>query len=129
MTDAELVRAAAEKVMGWKWQGDAEQIINPLKENEFRIVPGGGLFCHKVGWWNPLTSDADCWMLVDKLIHNGWKFELTKSTSEWYASFFQMDFQVRKPAFRCDNRNRRRSIVIAALWAVGVDILPKGEKE
>ena len=61
MTNAELNKLAAEKVMGWHEYGDG--ILKPDSDeplyvnNDFKEV-----------WkWNPCESIADAWMLLEKL--------------------------------------------------------------
>ena len=106
MTDAELIRAAAEKVMGWtKPTGCYCWYCNQL------LVADGE--------WNPLASDTDAFMLVDKLGERGWEFMLKyihmrdTNTFGWYAQVGDYLGTGRDP-------HRRRAIVLAALKAVGV---------
>ena len=58
MTHDEKNRLAAEKVMGWKWCDDCELFVSdsaPFLEIES---------------WNPCTSIADAWRLVEKMVRD-----------------------------------------------------------
>jgi len=98
MTDAELIKTAAERVMGWE------------------------------AWvrWNPLTSDNDAFRLVDALKDRQFRFLLEYRTplrggpSEWVVRFGE-------GAIIADP-DRRRAIVIAALESVGVKIGESSEE-
>lgn len=94
MTDAEIVRAAAERVMGWR-EGK----------------PDSGLpYSRLEGCWNPLTSDDHAFMLVDKLLG---KVDIKRERNRhWICVIDGGDVVVSK--------DRRRCIVLACLKAVGV---------
>lgn len=112
MTDAEMVRLAAEKVMGWEAKESWTTVM---------IWQPVGINCLH---WNPLTSDADCWMLVEKLQEQGWGIRVAVHVGGYlrgtsvriyrYEPFIQ---------FRIEEMpDRRRAIVLACLRAVGVDV-------
>ena len=131
MTDNELIRAAAERVMGWAvipFHAKIEKKIYPaLIENASH---DWCLIADKRSWarkWNPLASDADAFMLVDAIHSRGeYWFRLTTRWDKvnWSAGWTtqectgwngRMDIEVTDP-------DRRRAIVLAALRAVGVDV-------
>ena len=105
MTDAKLIKTAAEQVMSWagwgKWRGPTPD-------------------------WNPLTSDEDAFRLVDELKDRQFRFLLEYRTplrggpSEWVVRFGE-------GAIVADP-DRRRAIVLAALESVGVKIGESSEE-
>lgn len=129
MTDAELVRAAAERVMGWRVH--FRNTAFWVKADEERGIMKTVEAC--VSKWNPLTSDADAFMLCDKMaeLGYGWRLDFDGMDS---ASF------VENPQRYSGNRDlreeydslhdraavcgfdRRKCIVLAALRAVGVEV-------
>ena len=105
MTNAELDRLAAEKVMdidvfafdnGWAYYCDAERIC---------LIP-----------WNPICkSDGNQeYQIVDKMIEDGWDFQLCYGADEWYA-----EFEKNLDIYSAENTNRSIAVVIAALKAAG----------
>ena len=124
MTDAELVKAAAERVMGWKVESkraigipgrEMWKLSRPGKSSEYYwpdCEGGGG-----TGYgWNPLNNEADCWMLVDKLVPNHLTVKvehLGPNDGRWCVSF---PHSVR--GYEADP-DRRRAIVLAAIKATG----------
>jgi hypothetical protein len=57
MTDAELVQAVAEQVMGWRMSVDGGW----WHMGDGAVLPSGGLY-----GWNPLTNDAHMDMVLAK---------------------------------------------------------------
>jgi hypothetical protein len=111
MTDAELTRAAAEKVMGWEHQ---EGDMNPEWYDRAASTGTGQRIWHLD--WNPLASDADAFMLVDNLAGRDREISLEYGymsefrSYAWYVNFDDAGV-ARDP-------DRRRAIVLAALKAV-----------
>ncbi len=106
MTDAEIVRTAAERVMNWRvhfrntawWVPVAEE--KGIAEHIMAIVRE----------WNPLTSDDHAFMLVDKSLG---KVDIKRERNRhWVCIIDGGDVVVSK--------DRRRCIVLACLKAVGV---------
>ena len=99
MTDAEIVRACAEKVMGW---------AAPITDK-----PGSML------QWNPLTNEADCWQMVDSqradTIRRIDDYLCKIARSQGHTAFLWWLLSM-EPA------DRRRAIVLACLRAVGVEV-------
>jgi hypothetical protein len=112
-TDAELVRLAAERVMGW-----TQKVFCDYCDH---CEGHGGM---PVGW-NPLTSDADCWMMVDKLTAE-WCFMLDWQQPEWSCEFHRCGLddgdRTMSDIHIATERDRRRCILLACLRAVGVDV-------
>ena len=106
MTDAELIKAAAERAMGWRRQvGELE---------------GTPVMTIREPSWNPLNSDADAFMLVDALAARGMRFlleyrqPLRGGPPEWVVRFGDGEL-VTDP-------DRRRAIVVGALKACEVAV-------
>jgi len=117
MTDAELVRLAAEKAMGWK----CGKVRNaPGLEGFFDIHRDEG--CDMVYWpkctggddrsWNPIANDADAFMLVDKL-RMSFELNLYSGRLSWGCMFRSAQGEM----FQKTDPNRRKAIVLAAISA------------
>lgn len=112
-TDAELVRLAAEKVMGWKTVD---------KHGYLRECA-----CGEPGAWSPLTNDGDSMMLVDKLATKDRRFQLFWD-GQWEATF-SVETPDSRPGDRAwtdyqasDALDRLRVLLLACLRAVGEDV-------
>jgi hypothetical protein len=124
MTDREILTAAAEKVMGWQLKqyghnGDSD--IACLSGRTV-LVTDDDAACRFNREWNPLTSDADAFMLVDALGKKGIDLTLeccycTSGKRESYAQF-----GCAPSRFEAFAPDRRRAITLAALRAVGVEV-------
>ena len=112
MTDQEIVRAAAERVMGW----DA----GLMRETE---RPGGLKYRRADGsilYFRPLESIADAWMLVEKLTDSpdgiAYMCDLYRIGlgSEW-----KCQFSVGEEVYSHE-ATITRAITLAALQSVGI---------
>lgn len=122
--DAQMVIECAERIMGWQPMsgiGDrtlgyvlystTDGTVVAVRTNVNESVP------HE---WNPLTSDADAFMLVDALEAKGMGLTLTRfirsdrTLGDYAANFYGSgaDGDARDP-------DRKRAIVLAALKTVG----------
>lgn len=115
MSDAEIVRACAEQVMGWPAPPKSHGSPIRFRVDEFTqytVWANGGVFkdAHQ-GEWNPLTSDADNCMLLDPT--KGFSV-LKWSGSDWVAEF------INGVIYGARDTDRRRAICVAALESVGV---------
>jgi hypothetical protein len=115
MTDAQLIRELAERVMNWeltyRFVGGDKQTLGYTDRNghEHEV---------RIGWnspgptaWNPLANDADAFMLVDAL--DPTDFTLEKSGLNWTATL---------ASGQATGTDRRRAICLACARAVGVEV-------
>ncbi|MFS0553182.1 BC1872 family protein [Brevibacillus sp. 179-C9.3 HS] len=75
MTEQQLVETLATKVMGW------EKGTNFYNQRDYFYG-----FDDTWIWaseWNPLQNIADAWHIVDKLVSNGWLYELSNER-RWF---------------------------------------------
>lgn len=138
MTDADIIRALAEKVMGW----ERHCIGKTNFVEDFAWFNGGkkvAIECsdvilsaiHQVTYWNPLTSDTDSCAVLDKMVETGWSYSIS-ANPPWSSclpgTLVEFNKGVHPPAFLEDRGeydfpshidDRRRAICIAALKAVG----------
>lgn len=82
MTDAELIRLAATKVIGWH-----------LDAEHRKYWMDGSLAVADASLWNPLTDISDAWMLVEKLRH--FRFCLNSCVEDnkefhWHATLYEL---------------------------------------
>lgn len=129
MTDSELVRACAEQVMGWmavsfSAEDRKEEILPRLIEN----IERDWILCDTAGvWrkWDPLSSDADAFMLVESICsqHNKW-FRLQSpwepkrpDAVRWSAGFTECGCTGwnGRPDIERRDLDRRRAIVLTVL--------------
>lgn len=122
LPDAQLITRVATKVLGWK-------VLPPRSKGpgvdgmiEFRRPNA----CNACWWsgsceWDPLTSDSDCFMVVDAMRVKGWWFMLTVATLRdrneigWIAQFWNGSGEQRIT----DDPDRRRAMLLAALSVAG----------
>ncbi len=121
MTDAELVRLAAEKVMGWTEDesgvsmDDDTFIIYGSKEQPMLSVDGNEV-------WNPLTSISDAWMLVEKLWdeqNGGWQIGIQTEDGGRIRCTVNKDGAY---CGHCTLESASGAITYAALRAVGEEV-------
>jgi hypothetical protein len=132
MTDAEIVRAVAEKVMG----------ALPVPGYAFWRFPDGPLMsledaencCSRERSFWPLTNDADTCAVLDKMVaeheycmvrrsKDGWN----DGNPRWYCGFSDELGDDERLAGQAWHIDRRRAICLAALKAVGVDFDSTGD--
>ena len=120
MTDHELVRLLAERVLGWQyWDGqqDYDGFAVAIFTDWSGQVPMVGVDLYQggsddvTGHWDPLHNIADAWMLVDTLVGQGLLVEVWTDT---YGSYARISSQRR--SLRADTVPR--AICRAALAAV-----------
>ncbi len=129
VSDRDLVILAATEVMGATWQVGAETVRYQ--------IPGSrmDLFAHdldsgyieKMEGWNPLTSIADAFMLVDALEVKGWLFSMGRDSrgdqaEDWVAAFHTLGDARR--SIVVSEPDRCRAIVLACLKAEGASSGP-----
>jgi hypothetical protein len=132
MTDAELVKLAAERVMGWQVLEQHGGLIafNTKTVWKHWIVEPPDDPCKTfptLGTWNPLTSDTDAMMLVDAIPDTVFTLEHLYAPKllewRWLANFGTSGafgtVIVRGVAASPD---RCRAITQAAVRAVGVEV-------
>lgn len=117
MTDEEIVKALAEKVMGWE-----SKIVITHQMGEF--------ISRNLSWaigdtyaapsdWSPLTNDIDSMAVLDKMVENGWWIDLSWNG---HAKLWGCEIDNLQPGSDLDYHEdpaRRRTVAIAALKAVG----------
>lgn len=109
MTDQELTKLIAEKVMGWE-----------LGQGPWYTRQGEPMFV--VNAFRPLVNDSPAFMVVDKMIEKGFTFSLIFSgyaSKSWNATFYGVDEYSEQLVYDATHESRRRAICIAALRAVG----------
>lgn len=117
MTDAELVAAVAEIVMGWAiFKPNMNYNIAPLP---IRILSGVAVAQQMPNGtnrlWCPLTNWNDTMMVVDAMRAKGWEFELCYRFR--HVEFIDEAGMLRRQFFNLGNE--RRAILEAALLAIG----------
>lgn len=136
LTDSELIRACAEKVMGAiperlaSFVGDTD-IYRIAVLCDLRIHSDDSPYVNKLEGWNPLASDADAFMLVDQIREiipkqtatQTYSFQLCQTgiPGDWMCSFTVNDFDFSRQALADGISDRRRAIVLAALKAMGME--------
>jgi len=95
MTDEELTRLAAERVLGELGKDDD---------------------------WRPLLYMEDAWMLVIALLARGWHFVLVCSTEDYARARFERMDGDQLIVRVAEEDDPLRAIVIAALRAVGEEV-------
>jgi Phage ABA sandwich domain len=96
MTDQELDKLAAEKVMGWP--------ADPL----------GGV---PVRDWEPTRELSDAWMLVEKMGALGWYFGIYNFHVEGQS--WRVEIMKGSAHYQREDESIARAITLAALRAVG----------
>lgn len=130
MTDEEIIRACAEKVMEWVQVHDPKE----LTEGTFGINSFGHILRphRSEEWqrWNPLTSDADAFMVMDKArlgvmpwTNGRWIAFRPDLDGAWLGLSDAPGDRMYDGALRCGavDADRRRAIVLAALKTVGIE--------
>lgn len=114
MTDAEIVKLAAEKVMGWRFNkkrsSDEWQMWHFDVSGRCEIIASPKPLTVE-NWW-PLTSIADAFMLIDAA-GVSCDFTLERSGTNWTADFRTTSVT---------HTDRCRAITLAVLKAVGVEV-------
>lgn len=137
VTDAELVKAAAEKVMGFEFERAGSPAPQAPVYASFH--ENGAIILHFAivgdrAEWNPLTSDADAWMLIDRLEKLGFSYAITGTPlHSSFRGWVAFKRGVRPPT--CDDtgvspvlkgpEGRRRAIVLAAINALAIPANPQ----
>ena len=114
MTDADMVRLAATKVMGWT-KAPKKDSVGEWWEDTSLPVPQRYPASPE---WNPLTSIADAWMLVEE-VGKHFSIELTTASSAVAYVGFMSKGDGYRGADAHDN-SVCRAITVAALRVVGV---------
>ena len=118
MSDAELVRAYAERVCGWRIVSFDDEdrcggVFPRLVENInrdwvlMREAHVGSLF-------SPLTSDSDLFLGVDAMTKFGWSIGIRYGSVQ---KFWTVLFKRRATMYEYWHLDRRRAVMIAALLA------------
>lgn len=151
MSDEEVIKQVADKVMGWPFIPDFEwgkpftapslpcTVVD--EHGHVRIIytqaPHG-----PVTHWNPLKSDADACAILDRMVELGFDCNVFVGKIEWepatsdpmvntmkrhYGPVAEAGFYkpVKGGRHQVENNRpeaRRRAIILAALKAVGVEI-------
>jgi len=115
LTDDELNKEVAVRVMGWH----LEKILNPFHEEEFWCLPHKAVIERKM--WQPATSIAQAFEVVDKMIADGWFFQMYGLTDTFDYGVSFSYFEGYKETIDTDdiyNKSISRTICIASLKAV-----------
>lgn len=124
MTDQEMIRACAEQVMGWRAE-DLGVTYPDILSARGRLWWKGDPKFRWVADFNPLTSDADAFMLVDAMEAKGWSFSMGQLSMDqppplkWVVAFDK--WELIDAEHRMIAPGRCRAIVLACLKAVGVE--------
>lgn len=121
LSKAEMIRSAAEKVMGWTRNGE---FWESDEEDEFGY---GYIQQIAVSLWDPFANETDCGMLVDKLISqpvlpgcSAWRFRL-QYYSDWRVLIWRVGLAGTE-SYGVNDANRLFAIVRACLRTVGVEV-------
>lgn len=104
MTDNDITKLIAEKMMG-------------KSKAAVDIWLDGG--------FSPLTDDEDAFLVVDKMIGDGFTFSLISggyASKSWEATFYGVDEYSEQLVYEAIHPSRCKAICIAALRAVGVEV-------
>lgn len=131
MTDEEIVKACAEKVMGWRLACGWWFTSKACTEKSG----------HTIHSWNPLTDDADACAVLDKMQEDGWRWILGHhvrisfsvppgAVAGWFCELSRVPqeppyrdiLEQRASNYDPTPAGRRRAIVLAALKAKGVEV-------
>jgi hypothetical protein len=120
MTDEQITRALAEKVMGWV-QSFIQAKTTSSDWPYYAWMSGYGQEACSLGSWVPLTSDADACAVLDKMTENGFSFDMQFHEGKWRVGFCENRDYVEAGRYGVspEEQDRRRAICIAALKAVG----------
>lgn len=119
LTDEELTRLAAEKVMGWP---NVDDSLFGDYDGPFPAYCGGDLLTSPLRGhaWHPLTDWRPAGEIVDKMRADGWDYRISSS---WEGRTGVEFFDLTKPYSDDDHMtyvdSGPRAITIAALLAVG----------
>lgn len=108
MTDVEITRLSAERIMGFKAHGALHWTNGDVSVDRFK--------------WTPLASIADAWMLVEKLKADGWEITIQWHWCEPNLWDWGITLVKREHVRGSHGTEVGRAITIAALRAVGVEI-------
>lgn len=110
LTDEDVTRLAAEKVMGWK--AKANNTVEP------QWIGIDGTHQWQSGW-SPLTEWRNAGQIVDKMLADGWNgCSLASASGQNMYDFFHGPNDGKSGA-NAPQDSMPRSITIAALLAVG----------
>jgi hypothetical protein len=128
VTDAEITKLAAEKVMGWNVVpfSDDTQYRQPsypayfdMRGRRIMIRTSPDEYARD---FLPLTSDADAFMPVDAMEARGYDFRIHGLPSGASLASFVKAKEPGECDYWGDGPDRRRAIVLACLRAVGVEV-------
>lgn len=142
MTDEEIKRAVAEKIMGIQGiesrlcerEPECGQWVDSYQDNNEECEWLKRMYCYQphgpdTSYWipipDPLTSETDCAAVLDKMAE---KFDcfLHKCDAKWKCYFTTFEevstTQGRDVRGQHFDRDRKRAICLAALKAMGVSV-------
>ena len=109
MTDNDITRLIAETVMGYRWADGTE---DPPLEYQAGDVNRGN--------FDPLKYTEDAFEVVDKMVEDGWRFNLLRTDRKtWEVDLF---VHSDKRNVCVEDPSRCKAICLAALRAVGVEV-------
>jgi hypothetical protein len=128
VTDKTIVKLIAEHVMEWtdRWcdcEGDRHMPIDGFmawhdKDGDLITSSETDLSIDESGW-NPLEDDTAACAVRDKMVADGWTFDMHGDASGWMVGFV-LEMQDSPCWASYSNPDSRRAICVAALKAVGV---------
>lgn len=92
MTDQKIIRAVAEKVMGWFYLPPHQENVGEwgvlhIFEAEWKTEDGRHVFYERE--WNPLTNPAHWMLVVERMRELGWRCKIESFPDNWGATFFK----------------------------------------
>jgi hypothetical protein len=133
MTDAEIIRTIAEKVMGWMPVHEryaphcgCSMVYDQREETLGKrfIGPACGVTLHvEHDRWNPLTSISDAFMVVEKMREFGWAFCLGEGAECWEVGFARGYQEAEGDALTIP-----RAICLAAIAAIAEHSTPEEKR-
>ncbi len=124
LSEAEMVRLAAEKCMGWN-----EAPCGLDVDGHFAIYPDGSLCTRErlsatAREWNPLTIEAHCGQLVNRIIQRfsvfSSEYDGTNEPGVWTCRVGVGHRRSTQILGQCQGDNRLRTETVACLRACGV---------
>jgi len=118
MTDEELIKAVAEKVMGWEfYPGETNRIpdywYDQNASRDYRFVM-------PTSDWNPLTNANHTMMVVERMRELGFNFWIEAQVGTPWIVMFHMP--LKGVVGRHEHENVGHAVCLAAIKAVGESI-------
>lgn len=123
LTDAELTRLVAEKVMGWKWGMYSARhraiMERPTRSDTPSATSLNLVIKANLDTWRPLEDWNDCMAVVKAMREKGWHLFLCMQTTGTTAIRFEDRMGACMKMLFAEAGKEQRCVLEAALLAVG----------